>query len=151
MWGQLRISSGPPITMWAYSSTSELFRWPEWWEEHTTSERGSFSERSPVDSRFSQPLFLDVPGTATEKLRTCRFRRNSSSFYRAPKIWESVRLNFLRAFLLPSLPSLQKPGCILEPIQGQACSVIDCSCYIHVFLSKLPIIFPYSSTLPWYF
>ena len=94
-------------SVWGYSSTSELFRWPEWWEEHTTSGQGSFRERSPVCSRFSELLFLEVPATATEQVHTCGCRRNSSSFDRAPKIRDSVRLNSFESFLvtLPSIPS----------------------------------------------
>ena len=64
-WG---ISSWKSVTMWGYSSTSELFKLPEWWEEHTTSGQASFRERSPVGSRFPESPFLDVPGTATEQV-----------------------------------------------------------------------------------
>ena len=60
--------------------------------------QGSPRERSPVGSRISKSLFLDVPGKATEQVRTCGFRRNSSSFDKAPKIHDSVRLNSLESF-----------------------------------------------------
>ena len=80
------------------SSTSELFRLPEWWEEILASGQGSFGERSPLGSRFPESLFLVVPGTATEQARTCGFRWNSSSINRAPKIRDSVRLNSFESF-----------------------------------------------------
>ena len=50
--------------------------------------------------RFSGVLFLDVPGTSTEKARTCGFRRNSSSSDKAPKIRGSVLLNSFESFLV---------------------------------------------------
>ena len=79
--------------LWEYSSTSGLLRLPEWWEENLTSEQGSSKERFPVGSQFSKLLFLDVPGTATEQVRTCGFRRNSSGFDSAPNIRDCVLLN----------------------------------------------------------
>ena len=95
------------MLLWGYSSTSELFRIPEWWEETIASGQGSFGKRSPLGSRYPESLFLDVPGTATEHVRTCGFRRNSSSLDRAPKIRDSVRVNFFESFLftLPSISS----------------------------------------------
>ena len=135
------------MRLWWVSSSYEPIRLPEWWVENTASEQGSPRERSPVGSRFSESLFLDVPGTATEQVRTSDFRRNSSSLDKAPKIRDSVRLNSFN----DSLQSLQKPGrCILQPFLDQVCFVIDCSLYFQVFLSKLPLIFSYSSKLPWY-
>ena len=112
MWERLRISSGPPVTMWGYSSTSELFRIPEWWEENLASGQGASKERSPVGSWISKLLFLDVPGTATEEVRTCGFRRNSSSFDRAPKIRDSVLLNSFESFLV-TLPSISSETCVI--------------------------------------
>ena len=86
-------------TLWGYSSNSGLFRLPEWWEEYLTSGQGSSKERSPVGSRISELLFLGVPGTATEQLRTGGFKRNSSSFDRAPKLRDSVLLNSFESLL----------------------------------------------------
>ena len=102
-----------------------------------------------MGSGFSESLLLDVPGTATERVRICGFRRNSSSFDKAPKIRDSVRLNSFESFLV-TLPSIfEKPGrCIHEPFLDQVCSVTDCSLYFQVFLPKLPLIFSYSSKLP---
>ena len=93
--------------MWGYSSTSELFRLSEWWEEIIASGQGSFGERSPLGSWFPESLSLVVSGTATEQVRTCGFRRNSSSLDRAPKIRDSVRLNSFESFLVtfPSISS----------------------------------------------
>ena len=58
-----------------------------------------------MGSRFSELLFLDVPGTATEQIRTCGFRRKSSGLDKAPKIPDSVRLNSFEIFLV-TLPSI---------------------------------------------
>ena len=46
---------------------------------------GIAQERSPVGSRFSELLFLDVPATAMEQVRLCGFRLSSSSLDKAPK------------------------------------------------------------------
>ena len=91
--------------VWGYSSISKLFRVPGWWEENLISGQGSSMEPSPVGSRFSELLFLDVPGTATEQVRASGFRRNSSSFDRAAKIRDSVLLNSFQSFLV-TLPSI---------------------------------------------
>ena len=93
------------LYVWWDSSSSESFRLPEWWEENTASRQGSFRERSPKGSRLAESLFLDVPGTAAEQVRTCGFRRNSSSLDKAPKIRDSVRLNSFES-LLVTLPSV---------------------------------------------
>ena len=44
----------PLALLWGYSSTSGLFRLPEWWEEYLTSGQGSSKEWSPVGSRFPE-------------------------------------------------------------------------------------------------
>ena len=99
------IGTSRPFYLWGYSSASGLVRWSKWWEEYLTSGQESSEERSPVVSRFSELLFLDVPGRATEQVRTCGFRRNSSSFDKAPKIRDSVLLNSFESFLV-TLPSI---------------------------------------------
>ena len=71
-----------------------------WQTENSTSGKRSFKEQSPVSSRFSESLFRDIPGTNPEQVRTCGFRRNSSSFDKAPKIRDSVRLNSWDSFLV---------------------------------------------------
>ena len=68
--------------------------------ENTTSGQGSFREQSPVGSRFSELLFLDVPGTATGQVRTCVFRRNSSSLDKTPKMSDLVPLSSWESFLV---------------------------------------------------
>ena len=83
-----------------YSSVSELFRLPEWQKEATALVHGSFGERSPFGSRFPESMFPDVPETATEQVRTCGFRRKSSSLDKAPKIRDSARLNSFESFLV---------------------------------------------------
>ena len=93
------------MMLWWVSSSSEPFRLSEWWEENTASGQGSPRERYPMGSRFSESLFLDVPGTTTEQIRTCWFRRNSSCLDKAPKMRDSVRLNYLGSFLV-TLPSI---------------------------------------------
>ena len=86
--------------LWWVSSCSESFRLLEWLAENTASGQGSPRERSPVGFRFSESLFLDVPGTATEQVRICGFRRKSSSLDKAPKIRDSNRLRSLESFLV---------------------------------------------------
>ena len=93
------------LKLWRYSSISELFRLPEWWEDTIASGQGPFGERSPLGSQFPESLFLGVPGTATEQVRTCGFRRNSSSLEKAPKIRDSVRLKTFESSLV-TLPSI---------------------------------------------
>ena len=137
--------------MWYVSSCSESFRLPEWQAKNTALWQGSSRERSPVGFRFSELLFLDVPGTATEQVRTCGFRKKSSSSDKAPKMRDSVRLNSLESFWLPFLQFLQKPGrCTLQPSPDRLCFVTDCPMHFLMFHSKLPLIFSYSSLLPWF-
>ena len=88
------------IRTWWVSSSSESYKLLGWQADNTASGQGSPMERSPVGSRFSEPFFLDVPETATEKFRTCGLRRNSSSLDKAPKMHESVWLNSLQSCLL---------------------------------------------------
>ena len=91
--------------MWCVSSCSELFKLLVRQAENTTSGQGLSRERSPVGSRLSELLFLDVPGTATEQVRTCGLRRNSSSLDKPPKMRDSVLLNSWESFLV-TLPSI---------------------------------------------
>ena len=137
--------------MWGYSSTSELFRFPEWWEEILASGLASFGKRFPLGSQFPESPFPDVPGTATEQVRTCGFRRNRQAMTEHPKYETPSDWILLIIFQLPSLRSLQKPRkCFLEPVLNQVCSATESSLYFQVFLSKLLLNFPYSSKLPWY-
>ena len=90
MWWRLQRCSGPPVTIWGYSSSSELIRWPEWWEEHTTLGQGSFRERSSVGSRFSESLFLHVPVTANGTIPNLWFQK------KFVKYWQSTQNTRLR-------------------------------------------------------
>ena len=113
--------------------------------------RDRLGERSPLGSQFPESLFLNVPGTTTDQVRTCGFRRKSSSLDRAPKIWDSVRLNSFGSFLVTVPLIFQNPRrCNLEPFLDQACCATDRSWYFQLFLSKLLLSFSYSSKLHWY-
>ena len=116
------------LQLWWASSCFESFRLLEWQAENTASGEVSPREQSPVDSRFSGSLFVDVPGTATEQVRTCGFR-SSSSLDKAPKMRDSVQLNSLENFLVtPPLQFLQKPGRYTPgPFLDQVCFLTDCS------------------------
>ena len=97
---QYRTSSWNLVTKWCVFSWSESFRLLVWQAENTTSGQGSIEERSPLGSRYSELLFLDVSGTATEQVRTCWFRRNLSSLDKAPKMRDFVRLHSWESFLV---------------------------------------------------
>ena len=69
----------------------------EWWDRYTedpTSGRGSLWQRSPFGSWFSTFVFRDDSGTVPDWVRTSGFKRISSSLDRAPKMRDSVLLNF---------------------------------------------------------
>ena len=144
MLGRLRITPGPPATMWGYSSTSELFTLPEWWEQHTTSGQGSFRERSPVGSRFPESLFLDVPGslylwvqkrfvkfrqsTQNTRLRPCEFFWEFFSYFPFD-LFRDLWDEFLSHFWIKSVLRLTVPG-ILRCSSRHCCffSLIPQSC-----------------------
>ena len=113
---------------------------------------GSSRQRSPVGSRFSELPFLDVPRTSTEQVRTCGFGRNSSSFDRAPKIWDSVLLNCFKSFLV-TLPSISSETWEMYSWAISGSSVF-CDWLFQVFsgvsLKLFLLISSYSSKLPWY-
>ena len=66
--------------LWCVSTWSDSVKLLVRQIENSTSEQGSFKERSLVGSWFSELLFLDVPGTATEQIRTCEFRKKFIKF-----------------------------------------------------------------------
>ena len=101
----IQIEKRSHLIMWWVSSCSESFRLLGWKAENTASGQGLPRERSRVGSWFSDSFFLDDPGTATEQVRTCGIRRNSSSLDKAPKTHDSVRVNSLGSFLM-TLPSI---------------------------------------------
>ena len=84
--------------MWWVFSCSESFRLLEWQAENLALGQGPSREQYPVGSRFSELLFLYVPGTATEQVRTCGFRRKTSSLDKALEIHQSVQLNSREVF-----------------------------------------------------
>ena len=77
--------------VWRVVSWSESLRLLLVQAENFISEEGLFREWSPMGSRCSDLLLLDVPGTATEQVRICGFRRISSSIEKAHKLLDSVR------------------------------------------------------------
>ena len=86
---------------------SELTDWGNWKTEDSSSGWGSFWDRSPVGSWFYASEFRDVSGTVPEFVRTCGFKRNSSSLDRAAKMRDSVLMNSRDSFLatMPSVSS----------------------------------------------
>ena len=77
-----------------------------------TSRWGSFGERSPFCSSFSTSVFREIPGTVPESVRTCGFRRNSSSLDRAAKMRNSVLQSPLDNFLV-TLPLISSETCVI--------------------------------------
>ena len=55
-------------------------------------------------------LLLDVPGTATEKIRTCGFRKELSCLDKAHRIRDSVRLNSWESLLVIPFNSFRNLG-----------------------------------------
>ena len=72
---------------------------------------GSLWESSSFVPWFSTFVFRNVPGTVSECVRICWFKRNSSNLDRAPKMWDSVRLNSWDSFLV-TLPSICSETCV---------------------------------------
>ena len=129
--------------MWGSASASE------WGEGNPTSGPGSSEGRSSLVPWFSRLLLLDVPGTATEQVRTCGFKRNSSSFDKAPKMRDSVLLNSIESFLV-TLPSISSET---WEIYSWVSSGSRMFCVLPIlalsgFLLKLRLISFYFSTLP---
>ena len=80
--------------------------------ENTSTGQAPFKERSPVNSRFSELLFLDVPGTAAEQVLTCGFRKNSSNLDKTLKMRDSILLNSWDSFLATP-PSISSESCVI--------------------------------------
>ena len=100
MWGWLRISSGPPVTMWGSWSVPESIQRRDWQSEGPNSGWGSSWERCSFGSWFSKFVFRNVPGTVLECVRICGFNRNSVNLDRAHKMRDSVLLNSWDSFLV---------------------------------------------------
>ena len=64
---------------------------------------GSLWESSSIVPWFSTFVFRNVPGTVSECVRICWFKRNSSNLDRAPKMRDTVLLNSWDSFLLTLL------------------------------------------------
>ena len=73
---------------------------------------GSLWESSSFIPWFPTFVFRNVPGTGSECVRICWFKRNSSNLDRAPKMRESVLLNSWHNFLL-TLPSISSESCVI--------------------------------------
>ena len=73
---------------------------------------GSLWESSSFVPRFSTFLFRKVPGTLSECVRICWFKRNSSNLDRSPKMRDSVLLNSWDSFLL-TLPAISSETCVI--------------------------------------
>ena len=73
---------------------------------------GSLWESSSFVPWFSTFVFRNVPGTVPECVVICWFKRNSSNLDRAPKMRDSVLLNYWDSFLL-TLPSISSETCVI--------------------------------------
>ena len=83
-----------------------------WLRKMPASGWGSLWELPSFVPWFSTFVFLGVPGTVPECVRICWFKRNSFNLDRAPKIWDSVRLNSWDSFLV-TLPSISSETCVI--------------------------------------
>ena len=81
-------------------------RTPLWDRDHSGNDRRLVP--------FSQSLSRDVPGTVPENARTCGFKRNSSSLYRAHKMRDCVLLKAWDSFSV-TLPSTSSETCVMYP------------------------------------
>ena len=114
MWGPLEVCSiTPVIVSWA-SPVSESIEGRDWQTEGPTSGWGSLWESFSFVLWFTTFMFRKVPGTVPECVRTCWFKRNSSNLHRAPKMRDSVLLNFWDSFFL-TLPSISSETCVIYP------------------------------------
>ena len=96
---------------WA-SPVSESIEWRDWQTEGPTSGWGSLWESSAFVPWLSTFVFRNVPGTVSDCVRICWFKRNSSNLDRAPKMRDSVLLNSWDSFLL-TLPSISSETCVI--------------------------------------
>ena len=72
----------------------------------------SLWESSSFVPWFSTFVFRNVPGTVSECICICWFKRNSSNLDSAPKMRDSVRLNYWNSFLV-TLPSICSETCVI--------------------------------------
>ena len=73
---------------------------------------GSLWESSSFVPWFSTFVFRNVPGTVSECVVICGFKRNSSNLDRAPKMRDFVLLNSWDSFLV-TLPSISSETCVI--------------------------------------
>ena len=83
-----------------------------WLRKMPSSGWGSLSESSSFVPWFSTFVFRNAPATVPECVRICGFKRNSSNLDRAPKMRDSVLLNYWDSFLL-TLPSISSQTCVI--------------------------------------
>ena len=93
-----------------HSSKSEF--WVVWPQKMPASGWGSLWEPSSFVPWFSTFVFQNVPGTVSECVRICWFKRNSSNLDRVPKKRDSVLLNSWDSFLV-TLPSISSETCVI--------------------------------------
>ena len=107
---QWRISPVAPVTMSQHSSRSEF--WVVWPQKMPASGWGSLWESSSFVPWFSTFVFRNVPGTVSECVVICGFKRNSSNLDRAPKMRDFVLLNSWDSFLV-TLPPISSETCVI--------------------------------------
>ena len=91
---------------WEVFSGSESVRLLVRQAENSTSGLGSFRERSAVGTRFPESLFLDVPRTTTEQVRTFGFGKKIVKFRKSTQeAWLRPAKFLGQFFSLPSISS----------------------------------------------
>ena len=112
LWGSLVVCSITPVIVLWFPPVSGSIEWRDWQTEGPTSGWGSLWESSSFVPWFSMFVFRNVPGTVSECVRICRFKRNSSNLDRASKMRDSALLNSWDSFLL-TLPSISSETCLI--------------------------------------
>ena len=93
------------------SSRSEF--WAFWPQKMPASGWGSLWELSSFVPWFSAFLFRNVPGTVSECVVICWFKRNSFNLDRASEMQDSILLNSWDSFLV-TLPSISSESCVIS-------------------------------------
>ena len=93
------------------SSRSEF--WAFWPQKMPASGWGSLWELSSFVPWFSAFVFRNVPGTVSECVVICWFKRNSSNLDRASEMRDSILLNSWDSFLV-TLPSISSESCVIS-------------------------------------
>ena len=100
------------LKLWEVSSGLESVRLLARQAENSPAGWVSFWKRSPFCSGFSTSVFRNVPGVIPEDVRFYGFKRNFSNLESAPKMRDSVLLNFWDSFIVT-----------LPPISSETCAV----------------------------